>query len=375
MALPKKWLTLGASELTLWGECQGSGKNPYQTEIDLSEPAFKCTCPSRKFPCKHALGLFFAYIAAPNAFTTGEPPAWVSEWLAARAQRAEDKSKQVEEKAEKPVDMKAQAKRAAKREENVQAGLQELLLRLHDLVRNGLAQPQCQSYQFWDGIAARMVDAQAPGIARLLRQMPGVIMTGDARYARILQKIAQLHLLVEGYHHQDALPIGLQEEIRGLIGWTVKQEELLLTAGVHDQWLVVGRRVDEEEPLRVLRTWLYGLSTAQPALLLSFAAAGQTLDTSLPPGMLVDAELVYYPGNLPLRAVLKDRKTLTTPDAAPPGLPAISDLFAAYSAALEAESLAGIVSGAAAAGELLSPRRILGAPGSAAGGGAGTLAL
>ncbi len=164
--------------------------------------------------------------------------------------------------------------------------------------------------------------------------MPGVIMTGDARYARILQKIAQLHLLVEGYHHQDALPIGLQEEIRGLIGWTVKQEELLLTAGVHDQWLVVGRRVDEEEPLRVLRTWLYGLSTAQPALLLSFAAAGQTLDTSLPPGMLVDAELVYYPGNLPLRAVLKDRKTLTTPDAAPPGLPAISDLFAAYSAAL-----------------------------------------
>nr|WP_279163542.1 SWIM zinc finger family protein [Rhodococcus erythropolis] len=25
--------------------------------VDLRGPAYKCSCPSRKFPCKHALGL------------------------------------------------------------------------------------------------------------------------------------------------------------------------------------------------------------------------------------------------------------------------------------------------------------------------------
>ena len=58
-----KWPTLGQSANALWGECQGSGSKPYQVSVDLGGPAFKCTCPSRKFPCKHGLGL-------PTSFTT-----------------------------------------------------------------------------------------------------------------------------------------------------------------------------------------------------------------------------------------------------------------------------------------------------------------
>jgi hypothetical protein len=60
---PKKWTSLGANESVLWGACQGSGANPYQTQIDLAEPAFKCSCPSRKFPCKHGLALFLLFAA------------------------------------------------------------------------------------------------------------------------------------------------------------------------------------------------------------------------------------------------------------------------------------------------------------------------
>src|SRR6476469_9727229 len=58
LANPRKWVTLGLNEAAIWGECQGSGSKPYRTQIDLIEPAFKCSCPSRKFPCKHALALF-----------------------------------------------------------------------------------------------------------------------------------------------------------------------------------------------------------------------------------------------------------------------------------------------------------------------------
>lgn len=58
LTAPHHWSNLGPSQIALWGECQGSGKNPYRTQIDLNGPAFKCSCPSRKFPCKHGLGLY-----------------------------------------------------------------------------------------------------------------------------------------------------------------------------------------------------------------------------------------------------------------------------------------------------------------------------
>ena len=67
-----KWPLLEKQGNALWGHCQGSGKNPYQTAVDLSaEPAFKCSCPSRKFPCKHGLALLLRYAENPERFQEG----------------------------------------------------------------------------------------------------------------------------------------------------------------------------------------------------------------------------------------------------------------------------------------------------------------
>jgi len=46
-AVSRKWSERGIKEATVWGLCQGSGKDPYQTQIDLIGPAFRCSCPSR----------------------------------------------------------------------------------------------------------------------------------------------------------------------------------------------------------------------------------------------------------------------------------------------------------------------------------------
>jgi hypothetical protein len=54
---PAKWPLRGADDTAVWGECQGSGSRPYQTQVYLAGPAFRCTCPNRKFPCKHGLAL------------------------------------------------------------------------------------------------------------------------------------------------------------------------------------------------------------------------------------------------------------------------------------------------------------------------------
>ncbi|MCB1639563.1 MAG: SWIM zinc finger family protein, partial [Thiothrix sp.] len=63
---PQRWQTLGQADGVVWGEIRGSGKNPYQTIIVPAEPVFKCSCPSRKFPCKHGLGLALVLAASPD---------------------------------------------------------------------------------------------------------------------------------------------------------------------------------------------------------------------------------------------------------------------------------------------------------------------
>lgn len=85
-----KWPSTGSNEAAVWGECQGSGSKPYQTQVDLSGPAFKCSCPSRKFPCKHGLALMLLR-AGGQVGEGGEPPEWVSSWLLGRQDKAEKK--------------------------------------------------------------------------------------------------------------------------------------------------------------------------------------------------------------------------------------------------------------------------------------------
>jgi len=69
LATNSKWLSRCVHEKALWGDCQGSGKTPYRTIVDLGNIAFKCSCPSRKFPCKHGLGLLFLYADNPSVFS------------------------------------------------------------------------------------------------------------------------------------------------------------------------------------------------------------------------------------------------------------------------------------------------------------------
>jgi uncharacterized Zn finger protein len=100
------WKGLGQSEQALWGECQGSAL--YQTQVSLVELASKCSCPSRKFPCKHALGLLFLAASSPDAFPVGSSPEWVAEWFEKRGAAQQKKQARAEAAAAKPVDEVAQ---------------------------------------------------------------------------------------------------------------------------------------------------------------------------------------------------------------------------------------------------------------------------
>ncbi len=338
LAAARKWLKLGADEQTAWGLCQGSGKDPYQAQIDLNEPAFRCSCPSRKFPCKHGLGLFLLLASSAGAFKEKRRPDWVVEWMASRAKRAEQRAeKQARPEAgDKIVDEAAQAKRAAGREAKVTAGLRELELWLRDITRGGLAAAQSQPPQFWERMAARSIDAQAPGVARLVREMAGVPASGEGWEGRLLERLSRLYLLIEGFKRIAELPEATQADIRALIGWTQNQDELLRLDGTRDRWLVLGQRVEEEDRLRVQRVWLWGERSGRAALVLHFAHGQQPLDASFVTGAASEAELVFFPGAYPLRAIVKQRHGAPAPPERISGYAKIIDAHEAFTSAMAA---------------------------------------
>jgi hypothetical protein len=339
LASPRKWASLGWSERAAWGECQGSAREPYRTQVDLDEPAFRCSCPSRKFPCKHGLGLMLMLANQPAAFMQGAPPSWVAEWLAKRDQSAQQRTAK-QERVVAPAEpgaqkqrVAAQARSVAAREAKVAAGVEELGRWLRDLVRQGLANAQGRPHSYWESVAARMVDAQAPGLARMVRDLAGVPDSGEGWQDRLLQRLARLHLLLEGYRRLDTLPPEEQAELRATVGWTQSQDELMAGTGVRDRWLVLGQHVEDEEHLRVLRTWLWATSAGRSALVLAFAAPGQPLDRSLVVGTALDAELVFFAGAYPLRALVKQRHGPPSPLDNMPG-DGIGVATQAYAAAL-----------------------------------------
>lgn len=329
-----KWKSLGQREEAIWGECQGSGKDPYLVRVDLSEPAFKCSCPSRKFPCKHGLGILLLWAGSSSLFVAGDPPGWVSEWLESRAGRAAKKAERVEEQARRDADPAAQARRAERRDSRVAGGVDELETWMRDLMRRGLVAAQGEGYDFWNRMAARLVDAQAPGLARQVQLLAELSASGDGSGDRVLRQVGRLYLLLRAYRQLDSLPGGLQDEVRSQIGFVQTKDQLMSLDGVADRWFCWAQYAEEiDQGLRVQRSWLFGLSSGQRALALSYARQGAGFDTSFVPGMSHEAELVFYPSSLPRRVVVKSRGQETAADRLP-GFDSIEAAFAAYGAEL-----------------------------------------
>lgn len=320
LATAAKWVSLGTDGAAVWGEAKGSGAKPYQVAIDLGEPAFKCSCPSRKFPCKHGLGLLLMFIqgACPN----GNTPDFAKEWLKKREAKA------TKPKETAPPDPAAQAKRAERRQERVAAGLEEVGRWLRDTVRQGLASQAVQNRSHYESVAARMVDAQAPGIARRLREMAATVNSGEGWQERLANQLAMLHLIVEGYGRREELPEPICEELAIAVGFAPRKEELPTELRVHDRWSVVGQRLLQEERIAVQRSWLYGERTGRWAMVLAFSAANAPFDPLLVPGTAFEGPLAFYPGSQGLRALPVERTPAPFSPPLPTGLEEFADLLA-----------------------------------------------
>ncbi|WKB53448.1 SWIM zinc finger family protein [Eleftheria terrae] len=320
---PAKWPTLGHNDQAVWGECQGSGSKPYQTQVDLAGPAFRCSCPSRKFPCKHGLALMLMRADDAGRFATGEPPAWVAEWLASRRDKAEKKEQRAAQRADAPETDVAAARegvlqRQARRWQRIEAGLTELERWMGDLLRQGLAALDAQAGTAWRSVGARLVDAQAPALAAWLEDTAALIGSRPDWPAPVLARLGRLQLLVDAVRRRDSLPPAVQADLRATLGWPLDRDEVLAGGErVGDCWSVLGQVCEErDQRLAERRTWLAGQRSGRRALVLEFAHGGQGFETAWLTGSGVEAELCFYPSAHPLRALLVAPAAVAAPDTA-----------------------------------------------------------
>ncbi|WP_329621638.1 SWIM zinc finger domain-containing protein [Streptomyces sp. NBC_01255] len=325
------WSGTGRGEGAVWGVCGGSGGRSYETVVDLTGPAYTCGCPSRKFPCKHALGLLLLQASDGTAVADGAPPEWAAPWLAKRRGGVGSPARPAGTGASKaPADPEAARRRAERRAARITAGAQELEQRLADLLRGGLATAEQTGYGLWEETAARMVDAQAPGLAGRVRELGAIPGSGPGWPVRLLEECALTHLLDRAWLAADRLPADFATTVRTRVGLTAPADGV----PVRDHWHVLAQYDTADARLTTRRVWLHGASTGRTAFLLSFGAAGRAPGLALPVGALLDGELTPYAGAGRLRAEPGEQFVpVDAPVSPPPGGP-VGEGLDAYGRAL-----------------------------------------
>lgn len=353
-----KWPSMeqDAGGRLLWGACQGSGATAYRVAVEIADLGAKCACPSRKFPCKHAIALMWWMAEQPEKISEGEIPEWVNEWQGRRRRTApandagnapgpqKSAKAAVAAKPAKPKDperAKKQKERVRKaREKSIRQGLDELDTWIGDLVDRGFGGFSGQASEQCRLLAQRLVDAKAGGIAGQVDALPSLYFrTPEAeRYDVLLKTLGGLHLLAQAYRRQEALDPALRADVRTRVGWTMTRDELFASkdaARVTSTWTVLAtRRESQADRLVRYETWLAAANNEelQTAVLLDFvpAASAAGAGPSLEPGTTLDAELVFYPSATPLRAQIATQSNVQAARNAPSPRNALGAALAEY---------------------------------------------
>ncbi len=204
LVLKNKFLTLHHSpDETLWfGRCQGSGKTPYLCSADFAvpeKPVYRCTCPSRQFPCKHALGLLYA-LAEGKKFTSAEVP----EELAAKREKVAARVEKRKADTDKPVKVNKAA--LAKKIKAQLDGIDLLEKLTQDVVRLGIGNMNAKTAHELEEQARQLGNAYLPGAQAALHNYTKLFYSAEgeertmagreAVYSEALDQLCRLHALI-----------------------------------------------------------------------------------------------------------------------------------------------------------------------------------
>lgn len=225
-----------------WGNCAGSGKVPYNCSADFTQPStpvFRCSCPSRQFPCKHCIGLLYALEKAlPFA------PCPIPEDLAAKREKLEKRQEKkiqekesakesLKEKAAKPKTVNAGA--VVKKAEAQLTGIDMAAKLLANVVTTGLSSMDAREMKSFNERVKELGNYYIPGIqtafANLALELASV--QGE-EYTRAIDQINVIAALlkkaaahVQARKGDPAMPLEITSSIEEQIGYIWKLVELV----------------------------------------------------------------------------------------------------------------------------------------------------
>jgi hypothetical protein len=170
--LKGKFLNLhkDSDETVIFAECKGSGAGLYQVSVDFiraDQPVFRCSCPVFKKPCKHNLGLMYAWLAKPN-FSVANIP----ESVEVAREKAEVR---IEKKAAKAATPPKVDKSALKKKLQGQLeGLDLLEKMIKDIIIHGLGHLNSQTTTSIQEQAVQLGNLHLPGAQRALLNFLGL---------------------------------------------------------------------------------------------------------------------------------------------------------------------------------------------------------
>ncbi len=343
----RHWTALGRSTEhgAVWGACQGSGANPYRVVAAADGSGYRCTCPSRKQPCKHTLALLWNHAEHLDRYPTAVPPDWVHEWLGrrrrtdvapdpargpkdlelARAVGRDDASGAGPEGGSEAARQRAAATREATRAA-IRGGLDDLDTWLADQLRVGLATLLDEAVPRCRAIAARLVDAKATGLASRADELPARLLTTptELRPMALAAELGRWVLLAAAWRGDPDDPDAAAQLTRAPSRAAVLADPRAVRR--RGRWRVLGCRVEaRRDGLISQATWLAaepdaegdggaddpGATGARPApgfaLLQDYVPGGARRPAPpFPDGAILDAELAYHPSRYPLRAVIAE---------------------------------------------------------------------
>lgn len=202
----KSYTLLNRSEddTLLFAECKGSGKEPYRCSADFMKsdnPVFRCSCPSRQFPCKHLLGLMYAY-AQGQTFTVADVPQDITE--------KREKIEKREEKKKAEADAGGTQDKPRKRQTNKSALVKKMAAQLEGIeiadkllqsfVQSGLGAVDRKAIQTLEDQVKQLGNYYIQGVQIAFRNLLMILNDEEDReamYSKAIPQLTFIHSLVK----------------------------------------------------------------------------------------------------------------------------------------------------------------------------------
>ena len=199
----KRFVQFNQSEdgVVLFGECGGSGSSNYYPSADFAvsdKPVMRCTCPSRQIPCKHVLGLLYAYVGKENFV-----PATIPEDLALKREKMSKREERKSELAAEGPNVKPKKvnKSALKKKIGAQleglAVLEKLTL---SLIRAGLGTIDAKGVKDIQDHVKQMGNYYLTGAQIELRRLALLLSSSDNQektYTLAVEQLTRIHAFIK----------------------------------------------------------------------------------------------------------------------------------------------------------------------------------